>query len=147
MCQAFRRCFKVWVPLFVSPTFLFFLFLQVDALNHECPGTSVEASQVSVEHSCFPFAYLPFCELTYQILQIYCPTVADESLIQHVEGGVGQGPWAQSASVENCLLCLGSWLHPPSMPPLLPLSLLHSPPLPRSLSLSLAPAGPYAQYF
>lgn len=29
---------------------LILFFLQVDALNHECPGTSVEASQVSVAH-------------------------------------------------------------------------------------------------
>lgn len=29
---------------------LCFDFLQVDALNHECPGTSVKASQVSVAH-------------------------------------------------------------------------------------------------
>lgn len=29
---------------------LILFFLQVDALNHERPGTSVEASQVSVAH-------------------------------------------------------------------------------------------------
>lgn len=35
-----------------GPTHLLFLLvvLQVDALNHECPGTSLEASQVSVAH-------------------------------------------------------------------------------------------------
>lgn len=35
-----------------GPTHLRFLLvvLQVDALNHECPGTSLEASQVSVAH-------------------------------------------------------------------------------------------------
>ena len=61
----------------------------------------------------------------------YCHTGARESLTQCVEGGVGQGPRAQSSSVENCLLCLGSWLQPPSMP--------HTSPLPPFSTLPLSP--------
>lgn len=74
----------------------------------------------------FPLTYLPFCELANHIMLSYCHTGARESLTQNVEGGVGHGPRAQSCSVENCLLCLGSWLQqPPPLPPFstLPLAL------------------------
>lgn len=100
--------------------------LQVDALNHERPGTSVEAGQVSIAHIlASPDIFTFLCVIPH-----YCHTGARESLTQCVEGGVCQGPRAQSGSVESCLLCLGSWLQPPSMPHT-PLSLFHS------LSLSL----------
>lgn len=58
----------------------------------------------------------------------YCHAGMRESLTLYVEGGVGQGPRAQSGSVKDCLLCLGSWLQPSSLsyPPHPPLSFFHS---------------------
>lgn len=62
----------------------------------------------------------------------YSHTGKRKSLTQCVEGGVGQGLWVQSRSVENCLFCLGLWLQPSPVP--------YTPPPPSStlpLSLSL----------
>lgn len=59
----------------------------------------------------------------------YSHTGKRKSLTQCVEGGVGQGLWVQSRSVENCLFCLGLWLQPSSVP-YTPPSLFHSPSLP-----------------
>ncbi|KAM7396809.1 hypothetical protein PAMP_019820 [Pampus punctatissimus] len=94
----------------------------VNDLNHECPGTSVEASQLIIS----------------RVIPSYCQRGVRESLTQCVEGGVGQGPRAQSGSVENCLLCLG-FLAPAS------LHAPHPPPSPFPLSPSLSLVGPYAQ--
>lgn len=94
-----------------------FRFPQVDVLSHECTWTSAETGQVSVlsgAHIPAPrmFAFLhpersgPDSSFTR------------ESLSQCMEGGAGQGPRAQSASVQPCLLFVGSWLlSSPSPPP------------------------------
>lgn len=66
----------------------------------------------------------------------YCHAGMRESLTLYVEGGVGQGPRAQSGSVKDCLLCLGSWLQPSS---------LSYPPTLLSPFSTLSLAGPYAQ--
>lgn len=91
---------------------------QADALNHECPRAVAAAGQVSGTHS-----HSHSCCAS----RVYISVLADpsysftrESLNQYVEGGLGQGPRAQSASVRSCLLFAGSWPSSPSPHPPLP---------------------------
>lgn len=102
-----------------------FRFPQLDALSHECAWTFAEAGQVSgLAGTRIPAAPHMF---TFLCPHPSAPSYSStrESLSQYVEGGAGQGPRAQSASVKGCLLFVGSWLLSSPSPLPFPLSLLN----------------------